>query len=65
MVAVSSSRSRVRVRDDPPAGGAGWTGVERSTMIIAGRANDSLGHGQGIGDRYRIHATAQRDGPAA
>ena len=31
-------------------------------MSIAGRAVASLIHTQGIGDLYRIYATAQRDG---
>ena len=31
-------------------------------MSIAGRAIASLIHSQGIGDTYRIYATAQRDG---
>jgi predicted acylesterase/phospholipase RssA len=39
-----------------------WANVERSTMTIAGRAIASLIHTQGIGDLYRIYATAQRDG---
>jgi len=39
-----------------------WAQVERSTMSIAGRAVASLIHTQGIGDLYRIYATAQRDG---
>jgi predicted acylesterase/phospholipase RssA len=39
-----------------------WAHVERSTMTIAGRAIASLIHTQGIGDLYRIYATAQRDG---
>ena len=39
-----------------------WAHVERSTMSIAGRAVASLIHTQGIGDTYRIYATAQRDG---
>jgi predicted acylesterase/phospholipase RssA len=39
-----------------------WAHVERSTMGIAGRAVQSLIHTQGIGDLYRIYATAQRDG---
>ncbi len=39
-----------------------WADVERSTMSIAGRAVASLIHSQGIGDLYRIYATAQRDG---
>jgi hypothetical protein len=39
-----------------------WAHVDRSTMSIAGRAVASLIHTQGIGDLYRIYATAQRDG---
>jgi hypothetical protein len=39
-----------------------WAQVERKTMSIAGRAVNSLIHTQGIGDLYRIYATAQRDG---
>ena len=39
-----------------------WAQVERKTMSIAGRAIASLIHTQGIGDVYRIYATAQRDG---
>jgi hypothetical protein len=39
-----------------------WAQVERKTMSIAGRAVASLIHTQGIGDLYRIYATAERDG---
>lgn len=39
-----------------------WSNVERSTLTISGRAVASLIHSQGIGDLYRIYATAQRDG---
>jgi len=39
-----------------------WAHVERKTMSIAGRAVNSLIHTQGIGDLYRIYATAERDG---
>jgi hypothetical protein len=39
-----------------------WAQVERQTMSIGGRAVASLIHSQGIGDLYRIYATAQRDG---
>jgi predicted acylesterase/phospholipase RssA len=39
-----------------------WAQVERKTMSIAGRAVGSLIHTQGIGDLYRIYATAERDG---
>jgi predicted patatin/cPLA2 family phospholipase len=41
---------------------ADWAQVERKTLSIAGRAVESLIHAQGIGDLYRIYATAQRDG---
>lgn len=39
-----------------------WAQVERRTMSIAQRAIGSLIHTQGIGDLYRIYATARRDG---
>jgi len=39
-----------------------WAQVDRSTISIAGRAVASLIHTQGIGDLYRIYATAERDG---
>ena len=39
-----------------------WANTERSIMSIAGRSINSLIHSQGIGDLYRIYATAQRDG---
>jgi predicted acylesterase/phospholipase RssA len=39
-----------------------WAQVERKTMSIGGRAISSLLHTQGIGDLYRIYATAERDG---
>jgi hypothetical protein len=39
-----------------------WSPVDRKTISIAGRAIDSLIHTQGIGDLYRIYATAERDG---
>jgi hypothetical protein len=39
-----------------------WAEVERQTISIAGRAISSLIQTQGIGDLYRIYATAQRDG---
>lgn len=39
-----------------------WADVERNTMSIAARSVASLIHSQGIGDLYRIYATAQRDG---
>ena len=38
-----------------------WADVERNTMSIAARAVASLIHSQGIGDLYRIYATAERD----
>ncbi len=38
-----------------------WAQVERQTMSIAGRAVASLIHSQGIGDIFRIYATARRD----
>jgi len=39
-----------------------WAQVERRTMNIGGRAVSSLIHTQGIGDLFRIYATAARDG---
>ena len=39
-----------------------WAQVERSTMSIAARAVASLIQSQGVGDLYRIYATAERDG---
>ena len=39
-----------------------WAAVERSTLTIAGRAISSLIQTQGLGDLYRIYATAQQDG---
>ncbi len=39
-----------------------WAAVERSTLTIAGRAISSLIQSQGLGDLYRIYATAQQDG---
>lgn len=41
---------------------ADWASVERRTMSIAGRAVASLIQTQGVGDIYRIYATARRDG---
>lgn len=38
-----------------------WASVERRTLPIASRAIASLTRSQGIGDLYRIYATAQRD----
>jgi hypothetical protein len=40
---------------------ADWVSVERRTLPIAARAVSSLLHSQGVGDLYRIYATAQRD----
>ena len=39
-----------------------WASVERRTLSIATRAIGSLTRTQGVGDLYRIYATAQRDG---
>jgi hypothetical protein len=39
-----------------------WASVERRTLSIATRAIGSLTRTQGIGDLYRIYATAERDG---
>jgi predicted acylesterase/phospholipase RssA len=39
-----------------------WVDVERRTLSIANRAVSSLIQNQGVGDLYRIYATAQRDG---
>lgn len=39
-----------------------WAQVERQTLSIAGRAITSLIQTQGVGDLYKIYATAQRDG---
>ena len=39
-----------------------WAQTERKTMSIGGRAISSLLQTQGIGDLYRIYATAARDG---
>jgi hypothetical protein len=41
---------------------AEWVQVERSTMSIASRAVASMIQSQGVGDLYRIYATAIRDG---
>ena len=41
---------------------ADWSSVERRTLNIATRAIGSLTRTQGVGDLYRIYATAQRDG---
>ena len=41
---------------------ADWASTDRRTMTIAMRAIESLTTTQGIGDLYRIYATAQRDG---
>lgn len=40
----------------------GWVQVERKTISIGERAVSSLIHSQGIGDLYRMYATAARDG---
>lgn len=39
-----------------------WAEVQRQTLSIAGRAISSLIQTQGVGDLYKIYATAQRDG---
>jgi predicted acylesterase/phospholipase RssA len=39
-----------------------WADTKRKTLSIAGRAVSSLIHTQGVGDLYRIYATARRDG---
>lgn len=39
-----------------------WAEVERQTLSIASRAITSLIQTQGVGDLYKIYATAQRDG---
>ena len=41
---------------------ADWAQVERRTLSIVQRAISSLIQTQGVGDLYRIYATAQRDG---
>lgn len=41
---------------------ADWASVERRTLPISTRAIGSLTRTQGIGDLYRIFATAQKDG---
>lgn len=41
---------------------ADWMQVQRATMSIAARAVVSMIQSQGIGDLYRIYATANRDG---
>jgi predicted acylesterase/phospholipase RssA len=41
---------------------ADWASVKRRTLTIATRAVSSLIQSQGVGDLYRIFATAQRDG---
>jgi predicted acylesterase/phospholipase RssA len=38
-----------------------WADTQRQTLPIAGRAISSLIQNQGVGDIYRIYATAQRD----
>jgi predicted acylesterase/phospholipase RssA len=39
-----------------------WASVQRRTLLIAGRAVSALIQTQGVGDLYRVYATAQRDG---
>ena len=39
-----------------------WADTQRQTLPIVGRAVSSLIQNQGVGDLYRIYATAQRDG---
>lgn len=39
-----------------------WASVHRRTILIAGRAVTALIQTQGVGDLYRVYATAQRDG---
>ena len=39
-----------------------WSNTDRRTMTIAMRAIESLTMTQGVGDLYRIYATAERDG---
>ena len=39
-----------------------WEPIEASALSIAGRSLSTLTKNQGIGDLYRIYATAQRDG---
>ena len=39
-----------------------WSETERKTLAIAGRAVSTLIASNGIGDMYRIYATARRDG---
>jgi hypothetical protein len=39
-----------------------WQKINRRTLPVAARAISSLTQTQGIGDLYRIYATAQRDG---
>jgi len=63
-ISVSNAPQRKRVlyiirnaRLDPD-----WASVERRTLSIATRAIGSLTRTQGVGDLYRIYATAQRDG---
>jgi len=38
-----------------------WEQVERRTLSIAGRSVSAMIQNQGVGDTYRIYATAQRD----
>ena len=39
-----------------------WQSINRRTLPVAARAISSLTQTQGVGDLYRIYATAQRDG---
>lgn len=39
-----------------------WQPIEANTLSITGRSLSTLTKNQGIGDLYRIYATAQRDG---
>jgi predicted acylesterase/phospholipase RssA len=39
-----------------------WSSTQRATLTIVGRAIASLIQTQGVGDLYRIYATAQKDG---
>jgi predicted acylesterase/phospholipase RssA len=42
--------------------GASWQPVDRSAFSIAGRAISTLVQSNGLGDLYRIHSLARRDG---
>jgi hypothetical protein len=39
-----------------------WQSIDEKALSLAGRSISTLIKNQGIGDLYRIHATAQRDG---